>query len=127
MRRRWLLLDALVLALVLGLLAARDGDSPGPTWANFERVRVGMTRAEVERLLGAPSWRIAPLPSHDVSNTTPQVVEITASDDYFRDWGGLFSSGHEFMVRFDDRGRVEATDAKEEPSLLWDYFRSLGR
>src|SRR4051794_2862794 len=54
MNRRWIFVDALALAVVLGLLAVRAGDEPRPTWANFERVRVGMTEPEA-----AAHWEVA--------------------------------------------------------------------
>jgi hypothetical protein len=43
---------------------------PGPTEANFNRIRVGMTLAEVERLLGPPS---------DSMNCPPLVVWRSAA------------------------------------------------
>jgi hypothetical protein len=59
MRRRQLLLGAVVLALPglavagLPLLIPRHG--PGITRDNYERIREGMTLSEVESLMGEPS------------------------------------------------------------------------
>ena len=56
MRQRWLKrlglgIGLLLLAVVgLWLLITR----PGVTWWNYEQIDVGMTRPEVERLLGGP-------------------------------------------------------------------------
>ncbi len=50
MSRRWWFVDAVALAGVLAVLAVPAG--PGATRANLERVRLGMTLAEVEALMG---------------------------------------------------------------------------
>jgi hypothetical protein len=53
------LLDSIAAAGLLGFLAFvgaslmwTDSPQPGPSWANFDRLQIGMTLGEVERIMG---------------------------------------------------------------------------
>ena len=54
----------LVIAVALGVLAMLP-PSPGVTKANFNRIEIGMTIAEVEAILGGPANTPAELPYWD--------------------------------------------------------------
>jgi hypothetical protein len=45
---------ALVALAFASMQAALESRTPGATWANAQRIRPGMSRGEVERILGGP-------------------------------------------------------------------------
>jgi hypothetical protein len=70
-RKRCYLISAAVLAafvgIALGVLAMLPA-RPGVTKANFERIKEGMTLAEVEALFGEPSFRFAEFEDSGIRN-----------------------------------------------------------
>jgi hypothetical protein len=103
MGRRRLLPAAVALAVIAGAVIAWPRlPRPGVTRANYERIRGGMTRAEVEGIFGGPG-------------------EPSSSDqaDGNRLWRG---PGLAVLVWFDEQGRVidkvarEAAEDGPEPS-----------
>jgi hypothetical protein len=78
MTRKHLLLLAplpLAVAVTLAALALRP-PRPGVTKANFDRIQDGMTKAEVERLLGGTG-----LPFHGFANQEPLRTFVWSGDD----------------------------------------------
>jgi hypothetical protein len=58
-KKHLLLIAALLIAVItlaLGLLAMMP-PGPGVTKANFDRIKEGMTRAEVEEIFGGPAFK----------------------------------------------------------------------
>jgi hypothetical protein len=99
-RRLVALLSAVALSAVLLLLLLARPDGPSVSWRNYCRIQPGMTRAEVEELLGGPAggycteWTELEL---DLSlPPPPDDGEMWSADD-----GGI-------IVMFDRSGRVQA-------------------
>jgi hypothetical protein len=94
------LLVALLLTGLAGVLSllVSSRDKPGVTLANFEKLKAGMTRAEVEELLGGPPgeygdprWRTA--------------SEIDPSDESPDVWS---RDGWVIVIYFGDDGRLRS-------------------
>jgi hypothetical protein len=98
-KKRWIVLAGILAAcvcLTLGVLALLP-PRPGVTEANVERIEDGMTREEVEALLGGPGEFSYPRPS-----------KALAPAKKYRD-GVLWChprSNATVIVNFDDRERV---------------------
>jgi hypothetical protein len=124
--RPFLCFLAAALALVLGweliLFLSRIRVSlefkPGITRLNSKRIRIGMTRAEVEAILGKPAgdYRTGPtdsLPGREASPYwTLEAADVTPN---WRDDAGSL------WVRFDDAGRVDSLAGTPKPAVFfWD-------
>jgi hypothetical protein len=105
-KKRWLLATT-ILASVLGLVVlvlAQLTPQPGVTQANFRRLAVGMTEAEVNEILGEP--RI------------PQIKQTGLAMGHKRvAWAGEFSL---VISVFDERDRlVEKTCLEDPPPFVF--------
>jgi hypothetical protein len=72
MRGYWIAGVLVGLACVVALfayLSRPEPPGPGVTWANVERIKVGMTQSEVEAVVGRPpqTWSRGPIPLTDRS------------------------------------------------------------
>jgi hypothetical protein len=110
MKKNYLLsagLPALCVCITLGVLALLP-PRPGITKANFDRIEVGMTVAEVDKLLGPPStqglrqeplnWR--PLPLQDAKRC------IVWGDEEGLAWIGFDTDGQVVSLTWDDFGQT---------------------
>ena len=120
--RRPLLISILVLAILLlgvgiALVALRARSHPLVNRANYERIAVGMSRAEVEQILGVPNDELPPLATvyiatdEEAFNRNPKA----ALPDY---WAG---GSHHISVLFDKDDRVAAKYYKrDDDAPVWD-------
>ena len=98
-RKRWLALGLFV--AVLGLIGYAGwrhfyGLPPGINRDGFEQIQVGMTRPEVEAILGEP----------------PMQLDPGGNAWWCMDNGGVF-----VLVRFNQNGKVEDKDFSDEGAL----------
>jgi hypothetical protein len=108
-KRRWVVLVGLLavgVCLTLAVLALLP-PRPGVTKANFDRIEDGMTRQEVERILGGPGSLLA-----------ENGKIIGSPGKRFAINGDLFLWGHPLnntnvFVSFDDGDRVIGKDWKD--------------
>src|SRR5262245_12100407 len=120
-KRAWLLALLLFLSLPVGALfwlLSDTGDSP---WLrNFNQVREGMTRAEVEKILGPPSWE--PPPTDDLVMITDKGKKLVTSLRWQED-------GHEAVLFFDEGGVVGMksfiSNSRREKARQW-VFDTFG-
>jgi len=120
MTRRRLLLLALLVALVpLGFAARMLWPRPAITWENGAKIREGMTRSEVEAILGR-----TPVPRHTdrkIWHSTPNGPEMFVGDYW---WEGNMV----VIVAFDDEDKVRETQTFEVPdSRRRDTFLDMVR
>jgi hypothetical protein len=120
--RRPLFISALLLAILLlgfgiALVALRARAHPLVNRANYERIAVGMSRAEVERILGKPNVELPSLATVDV---------VADEDTFFRRprptmsdyWAG---GSHHISVHFDIDDRVAAKYyGRDDDAPVWD-------
>jgi hypothetical protein len=117
MRRRgyWLAGIAIVLAglaVLCAYLSFPDPPGPGVTWANVERIEVGMTQPEVEAVVGRPPQTCSRGPG-PISDNSPPGYHVV-----------LFWSGMEcdILVYLDRDGRVigrEGVGSAGSGPLAW--------
>jgi hypothetical protein len=88
-KNRWLLLG-LLLACIVGVVLvvlALLPPTPGITKENFDRIEVGMTRAEVEAILGgpangwAPAWGNMRLENEWVDNASGDAATVNFDEN----------------------------------------------
>jgi hypothetical protein len=106
-RRLWILLVAAGAGLaVLPLLWCASSLRPGLTRANYERIREGMTRQEVESLLGGPPGNYSRIPDKEAGLWTIDPSRPDLNRQFFI--GREVWIGDELAVAvwFDDKGRV---------------------
>ena len=92
MSKKWWLATVLFFALAVGLVIAIPAlmpPSPGVTYANYSRIEKGMTRAQLEAILGKPS---ADIPLRNFDAPEGSVFWLTTDDDV--------------MIFFDEKGGV---------------------
>jgi hypothetical protein len=121
-KRVWLLALLLVfLSLPVGALfwLLFDTDD-SPLLRNFKQVREGMTRAEVENILGPPSWE--PRPTDDIVMVSSEGKKFVKSLRWRQD-------GQEAVLHFDEGGAVGMTEFvsnwRREEARRW-WFRTFG-
>lgn len=106
-RRRWLVWSAVTALLAVVGLYLGLPRSPRFTDEQFDRIQVGMTRAEVEAVLGCPPGCYAQEPVLAWIESPPDALEWAADSP-----GPLAENGDQPALRvavcFDDRGKVEA-------------------
>jgi hypothetical protein len=112
-KKRWLLV-ATCLASLIGLpivVTALLPPAPGVTQANFDRIEDGMTTAEVEAILGAPSKHKLPTPA-------PGEMKIGHSR---RLWGGGNGQPAVIVVFTEDERVFEKgiSHAADESAFTW--------
>jgi hypothetical protein len=88
---------ALVAAMLLPLCRA---DGAGVSWTNYCRIQPGMTRAEVEQLLGVPPGGYCAERTR-LASDPPLAPELEGGELWVTDNGGI-------VVAFDDSGRAIA-------------------
>jgi hypothetical protein len=122
-KRVWLLALLLVfLCLPVGALfwLRFDTDDP-PLLRHFKQVREGMTRAEVENILGPPSWE--PPPTDDLLMVTPEGKKLVTSLRWRQD-------GQEAVLFFDEGGAVGSktyfSNSRREKARWW-WRSTFGR
>jgi hypothetical protein len=101
-RRSLLATSCLAAAGLAGLIVLfpRRAEGPGITLDNYDRIRAGMSRAEVERLLGGPEasylteWT-------DFERDPSRPFQLEKGEWWLDDNGGI-------IVSFDSAGRVTA-------------------
>jgi hypothetical protein len=105
------LLGIAVLAVLVGvgMVAVRWQHGPGVSWANYQRIEVGMPRSEVRRMLGRAGQKVP-------------FYGIVGVEAEFECWDGITG---EISVFFDDRDQVEKKDWRGK-SLLSQVRRWLG-
>jgi hypothetical protein len=98
-----MLLGVAVLTLLVGVgtVVVRWQLGPGVTWANYQRIEVGMRRSEVRRLLGRAGQKV---PFYGIVG-----VEVE-----FESWDGITG---EVSVFFDEKDQVEKKDWRSTPLL----------
>ena len=121
-KRVWLLaLLLIILCLPVGALfwLRHDTDDP-PLLRNFNQVREGMTRAEVENILGPPSWK--PPPTDDLVMFSPEGKKLVTSLRWRQD-------GQEAVLHFDEGGavgmKVFVSNSRLENARQW-WFDTFG-
>jgi hypothetical protein len=120
--RRPLLISVLVLAILLlgvgiALVALRARAHPRVNRANYERIAVGMSRAEVERILGLPNVELPSLATESVVADEDAFIRRPrpTMPDY---WAG---GSHHISVHFDVNDRVAAKYYnREDDAPIWD-------
>jgi hypothetical protein len=100
-------------------MLAKD-NRPVIDWSGFDRIKVGMSRAQVESTLGGPEGDYA-----HRSSSTIMLYEPWPKDERYYDevwWGDGFA----ICIRFDDNGLVAdriflgGQRMKLEPDSWWD-------
>ena len=121
-QRVWLSVLLLVfLALPVGALfwLRFDAGDP-PLLRNFNQVREGMTRAEVENILGPPSWK--PPPTDDLVMFSAEGKKLVTSLRWRQD-------GQEAVLHFDEAGavgmKVFFSNSRRENARQW-WFDTFG-
>jgi hypothetical protein len=98
-----------------------DTDDP-PLLRNFKQVREGMTRAEVENILGPPSWE--PPPTDDLLIVTAEGKKVKVTSLRWR------QDGQEAVLHFDEGGavgmKVYVSNSRRETARQW-WFSTFGR
>jgi hypothetical protein len=96
MKKKYLLLLVAIAVIgVLALVVVLPG--PGVTKANFGRIKVGMTFAEVVKIFGErPTWAF-----HDNELDPSEVREGWVADDWSIAWVG-FAQGRVYWLRWED-------------------------
>lgn len=113
-RKRWLLAGLVVVALVAVMVVATRPH--GVTVANADRVRVGMTEAEVEELFGQPAingWAV----SADSFGLPP----LAATPDRLARWE---SESATVVVYFADNRAVGTSASRYGPESFWSRLRA---
>jgi hypothetical protein len=104
MKKKWWIIAAATIAGCIGLaliIPALRPPRPGVTKGNFDRIEIGMTRAEVEEILGPPT-----------EDFPRGVLALGLGID-----GPIWENdrGDEAQIRFDENNRVKARDWDEWP------------
>jgi hypothetical protein len=111
-KRRWIMLVTLAAVLIGGVAFAWWTRPPRVTWQNCERVKLGMSRAEVEAILGPPGdYRsgetdAVSVPDPDalsLSEATGDAADFSSSERWESDVASL-------SLFFDASGRVTRKD-----------------
>ena len=110
-----------VLAVTLWLAFHRPAKDPQPVihWSAYDRIKVGMTREQVEALLGGPPGDYTD-PARDIET----IYDIWLNDERYQDevW---WTDGWALCVRFDRDGlvaeklEVGGVSWGREPKPLW--------
>ena len=99
MKKKWWIIALATIAGCIGLaflIPALRPWRPGVTKENFDRIEIGMTRAEVEAILGPPTDMLSPFAGDD-----EPIWESDRAD--------------EAQIRFDENNRVKSKDWDEWP------------
>jgi hypothetical protein len=113
---RLLIAAALLLAAgALLVILVRAYTHPTVNWANYDRVQIGMTRAEVHALLGEPSDGLSPLGYEDL-DADERALPRSPPPPELQSWR---SETHEIFVAFDARGRVVSKSYSRDPGVGW--------
>ena len=120
MDKNWiagLVISVVCFVALCAYLGRPEPPGPGVTWANVERIRVGMTQPEVEAIVGRPPqtyWR-GPMPLSD--NSPPAYHRALLWSDMECD----------ILVYLDRDGRVIAHEGVgsvgTKPPTWWDRLR----
>jgi hypothetical protein len=107
-RRRVLLLGSVAVVVALAVAVWMVWPRPGVTWANAAKIREGMTRSEVEAILGGtPEQHPPPKDDPNITGFRPiGTFDVIVGEQWF---------GREVVVivRFDDAGKVERAQTCE--------------
>src|SRR5262249_30983910 len=123
-RRKWVCLLALllvILALPVGtIIWMRFETDDTPLLRNFNEVREGMTRAEVENILGLPSWE--PPAADNLVMFSDNGKKLVTSLRWQRD-------GQQAVLHFDESGAVGMKEfipnSRREKARCW-WFDTFG-
>ncbi len=113
MRRRWFILGlAVLVAVVMVIGALPRPERPLVSREQFQKIEDGMTRAEVEAIIGGPPGDYTPGPHLGFTGSFPY-----ATCDSWAGNGGMI------WVRFDDTGHAhwrqfEEITPLDEPSVI---------
>ena len=118
-RKRVCLLAPLIVFLsvpVGAIIWLRFETNDTPFLRTFNQVREGMSRAEVEDILGPPSW--APPPTDDLVMISPEGKKLVTSLRWRRD-------GQEAVLHFDEGGALGMmsfiSNSRREKARQWCY------
>jgi hypothetical protein len=122
-RKRVCLLAPLLVFLSLpvgAIIWLRFETDDTPLLRNFTEVREGMTRAEVENILGPPSWE--PPPTDDLVMFSDKGKKLVTSLRWQQD-------GQEAVLHFDEGGAVGMKEfipnSRREKARRW-WFSTFG-
>src|SRR5262249_60034591 len=118
--RKWVCLLALLLAFlslpVGAIIWLRFETDDTPLLRSYQEVREGMTRAEVENILGPPSWE--PPPTDDLVMIWDDGKKFVTSLRWQQD-------GQEAVLHFDEGGAVGMkffiSNSRREQARQWWY------
>jgi hypothetical protein len=111
MSKKWWLAIAgtFVLAIALAIaIAALLPPTPGVTYANFSRIEKGMTREQVEQLLGRPATR------ERINSFTWRAHE--------RDIGGLGGNRDVWLSESDDHASAFFNQDGQVTDAVWNFW-----
>jgi hypothetical protein len=126
MHRRWLMVTMLTVLGIVGFLSWMVYDSDPIRPGTFRRLEVGMTRSEVDAILGeAPPiiWHVAGGDAHlfeqvETLGAEPPIATPTVIDAI---WTG---STYQAWITFDTDGRLQHGELMRPQELpLWQRFR----
>jgi len=104
MRKKWWIIAAATIAGCVGLafvIPALRPPRPGVTKENFDRIEIGMTRAEVEAILGPPTEDFAGVVAFANNGFDGTIWENDRAD--------------EAQIRFDENNSVKTKNWDEWP------------
>lgn len=126
-RRRWLMLTMLTVLGVAGFICWFLHDSDPIRPASFRRLQVGMTRSEMNAILGEPGpidWQVAGGDAFffvQVETLGPEPPPIATRNVIHAVWSG---STYQVWVTFDADGRLQHGELMRPHELpLWQRVR----
>jgi hypothetical protein len=124
MKKKYLLLLAAIVVvaayMVVAVVVLPTG--PGVTKANFDRIKIGMTRAEVMKILGEePLCNILLPPGRTFPSTQVAPNLLTSNGDVFSDWRCAADGSYPLVVFRDDRAIYSYWADSNE--TFWDKLR----